>query len=473
MNKKEPTDKNLLIFFDDIEKVNNNSIYEVYSGRDGLTVIFNVNSDYDKFQVNKDLNNLLDKNFTKIPEIVDKGVKNKLYKILLNTNLSYTAYTARQEEQGSVWILNKAIANRERVKFSTVSDIKNNKDYNELEDIFGGKVPQDWLESYLKQQKKILEIYGDQKWQEFKYSGSGSFRQYIENKIRSLGITKYANWTPADIWLVQDQKKVETLIDSEIGKDGKTPTQTVYELNDILRKLFKEKKIVGISLKKVSGKFAIYEEVNVRIANTSRELRAQKKSYNTPKSQIKIKLDLSYISSKKSFNTQDLIVNLGAKFRFQIKSNSGNFRRGAFDNLKFEGTFPSYASARGGKVPVDKLSSLMKENGVLFNNKYAEYPKTLDEFKDQSQKFKTIFDKVRQNITTNIKNSNEFINIFTYMFSSSKMNASLANSKLMQLDFIYQTLKIKPSKKYEEFWTDLFWLSIRKGKEFAPHGKLY
>ena len=199
MNKKEPTDKNLLIFFDDIEKVNNNSIYEVYSGRDGLTVIFNVNSDYDKFQVNKDLNNLLDKNFTKIPEIVDKGVKNKLYKILLNTNLSYTAHTPRQEEEGSVWILNKAIANRERVKFSTVSDIKNNKDYNELEDIFGGKVPQDWLESYLKQQKKILEVYGDQKWQEFKYSGSGSFRQYIENKIRRLinfGFDSDRNYNP-------------------------------------------------------------------------------------------------------------------------------------------------------------------------------------------------------------------------------------------------------------------------------------
>ena len=28
-------------------------------------------------------------------------------------------------------------------------------------------------------------------------------------------------------------------------------------------------------------------------------------------------------------------------------------------------------------------------------------------------------------------------------------------------------------KEYEEFWTDMFCLSIRKGPNFGPHGKLY
>ena len=44
-----------------------------------------------------------------------------------------------------------------KVKFSTIQDIKTHPDYDELKRVFGGEVPNDWLESYLKQQKKMFQ----------------------------------------------------------------------------------------------------------------------------------------------------------------------------------------------------------------------------------------------------------------------------------------------------------------------------
>ena len=64
---------------------------------------------------------------------------------------------------------------------------------------------------------------------------------------------------------VKNQKSIEEEINSELSKNGVIPTQTVNELNDILRRLFKEKKVVGVSLKKISGREAKFEQVNIII----------------------------------------------------------------------------------------------------------------------------------------------------------------------------------------------------------------
>ena len=55
-------------------------------------------------------------------------------------------------------------------------------------------------------------------------------------------------------------------------------------------------------------------------------------------------------------------------------------------------------------------------------------------------------------------------------------DAEVANSKLMQLSFINDVVNIrekKKKKKYTEFWTDMVFLSIKKGDRFGPFGKLY
>lgn len=385
----------------------------------------------------------------------------------LNTNPS-----ASQQEKASVWIFNKVVRNTDRNKvYTTVEGIKKDKDYDELKKIFGGDIPYDWLQSYLKQQEKIFDVYASPEWEVFEYIGSGTFRNFIEDKVKSLGITKIVDWSPVDIWLVKDKQKVEDEINQHIGKNGTTSGQTIGQLNDILRQLFKEKRVVGISLKKVSGEKAIFEEVNIRIGN-QRTLRRAKKQYTTPKSGIKLNFDLS--SKNKGgqivLGTEDLYITLGAKYKFQIRSNRGASK---FDNLKFEGSPVQYSSARGGKAQVDKVIDLLKSNGLNFDNKYQKYPMNLEQFEKSKNKYALMFEEIKKSCTTNIQKKEDFISNFQSLFSSSERNIHAANSKLMQLNFIYQVLKLKPNQKYEEFWTDMFWLSIRKGPEFGPHGKLY
>ena len=45
--------------------------------------------------------------------------------------------------------------------------------------------------------------------------------------------------------------------------EGFKNTQTIEELNQIMRKLYKERKVVGLSLKLISGGQAKYQEVNL------------------------------------------------------------------------------------------------------------------------------------------------------------------------------------------------------------------
>lgn len=384
----------------------------------------------------------------------------------LNTNPS-----ASQQEKASIWIFNKVVRNTDRNKvYTTVEGIKNDKDYGQLKKIFGGDIPYDWLQSYLKQQEKIFDVYASPQWDVFEYRGSGTFRNFIEDKVKSLGITKIADWSPVDIWLVKDKQKVENEINQHIGKNGTTSGQTIDQLNDILRQLFKEKRVVGISLKKVSGEKAIFEQVNIRIGN-QRTLRRAKKQYTTSKSETKLKLDLSLKKGGQiALGTEDLYITLGTKYKFQIKSNGGS---SDFYNLRFEGTMPQSSSARGGKAQVDKVIDLLKSNGLNFENKYQKYPMNLEQFEKSKDKYASMFEEIKKSCTTNIQKKEDFISNFQSLFSSSERNIHAANSKLMQLNFIYQVLTLKPNQKYEEFWTDMFWLSIRKGPKFGPHGKLY
>jgi hypothetical protein len=385
----------------------------------------------------------------------------------LNTDPS-----ASQQEKASIWIFNKVVRNTDRNKvYTTVEGIKNDKDYGQLKKIFGGDIPYDWLQSYLKQQEKIFDVYASPQWDVFEYRGSGTFRNFIEGKVESLGITKIADWSPVDIWLVKDKQKVENEINQHIGKNGTTSGQTIDQLNDMLREMFKEKRVVGISLKKVSGEKAIFEEVNIRIGN-QRTLRRAKKQYTTPKSETKLKLDLSLKNKGGEIvpGTEDLSITLGAKYKFQIRSNRGASK---FDNLKFEGSPVQSSSARGGKAQVDKVIDLLKSNGLNFENKYQKYPMNLEQFEKSKDKYASMFEEIKKSCTTNIQTKDDFISNFQSLFSSSERNIHAANSKLMQLNFIYQVLKLKPNQKYEEFWTDMFWLSIRKGPKFGPFGKLY
>jgi len=63
----------------------------------------------------------------------------------------------------------------------------------------------------------------------------------------------------------------------------------------------------------------------------------------------------------------------------------------------------------------------------------------------------------------------DFVNNITKVFS---VSPQLANTKLMQLTFLYELIK-KPKKTMDTIMTKITLMAQKKGKEFGPFGKLY
>lgn len=377
------------------------------------------------------------------------------------------------QEKGALWIMKRVL--NENIVYKSPNDIKKDPNYDELKKIFkgnlnsSGDVPQDWIESYYKKQEKMLKKFGPKSFSEFKYKKTpGSFHDYIASVYKKYKLGRYENWNAADIWIVNgDQSKIEKQIDSAIS--GSIQVQNIDRLNSILRYLFKNKKVIGISLKKVSGNVAHFVEVNLD----------KKDVYELDKINYKFKvvgkpkLDLTINVNKKlgKYESQDLSVivqSSNEKMRFQIKANTTS----SFSNLKFESTVYGKSSARAGKAEVEKVYKLLKVYGKKFKNDHNQYPKSVEEFNKLSnlKKYIKIFNSIKNNVDTNITSgSREFVQMFNIGF---KNDPFTANSKLQQMNFINEVLKIQ-NKNMENFWTDMVWLSFKRGKDFGPHGKLY
>ena len=162
----------------------------------------------------------------------------------------------------------------------------------------------------------------------------------------------------------------------------------------------------------------------------------------------------------------------GSDYNFQITSNDTSK---ANQNLKFESKPVGASKARGGKAQIKAVEALMKDNGLNYLNKHQNYPKSLSDFakkidgRDKND-YKQMFDRVSKKVSTNIKDS-EFLTVMEDKFNSDK--PFVATSKLMQLHFLDEVFKINSNKKFTEFWTDMLFLSIKKGDRFGPFGKLY
>ena len=100
------------------------------------------------------------------------------------------------------------------------------------------------------------------------------------------------------------------------------------------------------------------------------------------------------------------------------------------------------------------------------------HAKNLQEFNDpiNLKKYIKMFNDIKQKVDTSITaGEQEFIQMFNLGFQYDPITA---NAKLLEMEFIHTVLEIQ-SRKIEDFWTDMVWLSQKKGKGFGPHGKLY
>ena len=389
------------------------------------------------------------------------------------------------QERGSTYVLDRVVRNRKR-KFNTYKQFLNDTDIMDVlkEDVFNNyqdKVDE-WLFTYYEQQRTFIAEYSKPNWEKFAY-GNDDFVTFFSKYIidpelglyndfdEKIKVNKYTEWNPADIYAVKDMKKVKGELDEIFHKGDKDNIgASMVELNGYLMDMLKKKKLVGISLKKISDKtIGILEERNTKILKF-KDPHVEDKNFTM--SDIKFVID--NIWDGKFVSTT---VKYGTSFSLSVRSSSSEF-----ENLVFA-TQITGASAQGGNAPTDMVIKAIHANTTSqnkFENKNKHYPTTKEEFyqskpsgsiKYTTSNYKTWFKDVSKKFTRSPKYEKFEDEIGNLYNTRVKKDAAIAQTKLMQLHFYYDTLK-----KYsndETFWLRILYLGMKVGKIFAPHAKIY
>jgi len=370
------------------------------------------------------------------------------------------ATVTRKQELASLWIIKRAL--KDRIKYKCPEDISRDKKYKELVAIYPDVMEDEWLQSFFAQQKKLLEVFSGKTFTE--YNREGGFMDYISNLIRDkFKISKKDSWNPADIWLVQNETSVKQTIDKAM--EGKSVS--ISKLNDVMKILYAKNKLAGVSLKKVSGKVARYEEVNTKNAL----MKDAKFVMTLDRSVMKMgnKSDKTLVSADMRID----IKSANDVCEFQIRQNGKGFNQ----NLKFDGKFKGAGAARIGKVPVDLLAKLLAEYGIgnnktlFFVNNHNLYPKSLGEFDKLKSVYLKRFKYVNKKTDTGISDS-KFVETMIKSYNSADLKNGVSHTKLMELDFLYCICSIQPAKR-DKMLTDMVFLAEKRGQQFGPFGKLY
>jgi hypothetical protein len=379
---------------------------------------------------------------------------------------SSTELTEMQEKT-SAWIFDQAL--NHNVKYKSPDEIYNDKKFKK--EIIGTPskkgiypyVTSEWIDSFYKQQKKFLDEFSDAKFKEF--SVKGGFMDFVSKLVtQKYGIGKKDAWDPADVWFVQNEQQVVKII-----KDAIENTNDIEVLNTILRTLFKERKVVGISLKLVDKRVdkARYQEVNIQEGILFTSGRHPTFTITNIRCDFLLRDDNTFKAANATITflvkyTKEII-----KYTVTIRTSGRTYRPG---NLIFEFQEPG-GSAQIGKAPVELVYEAAKRNKMNFKNIWQDYPSTTPMFVEEENKYKEMFDVVNKKVETNIKTSDEFSRNILKQIADPD-NYGTANSKLMQLKFLYEMTKLT-EKKTEKFITDLFFLAEKRGPGFGPFGKLY
>jgi hypothetical protein len=303
----------------------------------------------------------------------------------------------------------------------------------------------EWEETFFQQQKTVVDKVPNNT--NFSYSRDDGFMEDISELVKDFEIAKKDSWNPADIWLVDNPKEQMKVL---------SKSKSIEEVNEKLRKLFKKNIIVGISLKKMSGKVAKWELVNVE-ASLFKNL----PTFEIGDVRCQLDFDNNGLTSTDSvYNVKSGNAIVGY---FQIRQNSKGF-----NNLKVEGTAKGSTAARLGKVPLDLLAVTMSDYKIKLNNKHQNFPTTAKDFLEEKSHYQKMFNAIHGKITSNITKE-EFENNIIKIY---KTSPDIALSKLMQIDFLHEVFSLS-KKNQNAFTTNIYFLSQKKGPIFGPFGKLY
>jgi hypothetical protein len=453
-----------------------------------------------------------------------------IFKRALQDNVNYESLTPtnqfvdkkEQEIIKNLWMNYVDSNGKQKTRqWATWLNIRFDKKYHELEKIFDSQskegynfvsVPLDWQKSFFAQQQAMLSKFSGSNFKIMEFGRDKEhFMEFISKLVKPLGVTKKDTWNPADIWIV-DKNKVSNIEKSltdvvefkknENPSDEKQKIIKLQELNKILRTLYANKIIIGVSLKLTKEK-ADYIDVNVVLngsglddAGTQKrfkeiedmlcELKLIKcdlsllpfskiytttKSYDDKVKKMKALLKSSnYPEDPKSFGTQETSLEIKENdyksYSLTIKATQTS----EYSNLKYEPTEKGKSSAKLGKAGVNQVDELFKSYGLSFQNDNKKYPKVYSVQVDKIvQQFASRKNSAGIPFITNETSAQKFLSNIKEVYKSDPVTAQ---SKLMQLDLFSEILGLKENQ-VRKLMTDIVYIAKKEGKAYGPFGKVY
>ena len=464
--------KNVKEYFDKLDKIGRTALDDSAMVGQGVELFFEKKFNLAQEKALKNnVTKILDENFSGSYELgkLEYDAGESILMIKIADSGAPPKIPTDIQEAGSAFVLTQVL--KKNKKFTSGADILNDADTRSgLDKIFSGNYNdglKEWTHSYFEHQEAFFKKFQPSQWDVFEHGGQ-DFMKFIKEqcqivkevtasgKLQDVG--KYETWNPADIWAVKDKGKIKSEIDRAIQEDG---TATLKELNNVLLKMLKENRLIGLSLKKIDPK----ETASFIYVN-----RDPKKIEFAQVEEIKMS-DIKFeMKTKMDKNVGDM--NQGGYCLFgKYTINIIRTPTSGFSNLKFERVVKS-SGGRGGAAPVAMVGKLLKSRNpsATFVNDNNKYPKTKDEFLNDRRDYEKMY-KSLNGVITGTKNYAEFKSRIISMYESKNSKSKgVAQSKLMQLHFFSDALAKK--KNEPEFWTDMLYLSLKVGKRFAPHGKL-
>jgi len=389
-------------------------------------------------------------NKDKVEIETDTGITLRLRKTgKVSVGASTDAVETAYQERASLLVIEEAIQKRKTYRDNTA--LQKAPIFKKLVEVYP-EINDKWCNGFAAQGREMRKQFSGKKFDTYVRDG-GFMDWYTKHIANRYQIRKKDTLNPADIWMINEEKVVKNRINS---------ANSLEEHNNIMRRLYKERKLCGISLKAITGKNARFEEVNMKESIPATE------SYELDNITMKFS-----ITPEGRLDTTDTLIDisnaLGMGAKFQIRQNSKGF-----NNLKFEPTQRGAGAARLGKVPLAMLKVLLESYGIFekdYENKWQMYPGNGQEFEEEQDDYKMMFDAVHGSVTSNIQ-KDDFIPNVIRSFETTDVANGYITSKLMQLKFVYHLLSLSTDEQ-NILLTEMLYLGAKKGKIFGPHGKLY
>ena len=409
------------------------------------------------------------------------------------------ATMTRIQEIGTARVLRHAMKGSNH-DLTTVAKIKADDQVMEnLREVFKrigdiDEVDDEWLHNFAAQNRIVLEKIKRRDFQHF--NREGGFMDFISDLLRKkFKIHPKDNWNPADIWLIHNETQKMNFIkdamkapkEGDVIKGRWRVSAKLNQLNKIFRDWFKSEELMGLSLKKVTAKDALWKVYNTN-DDFFNDIGSKFMSFES----AQCFMDLESIKGVRTFASQDtrLLVRDGPKggqgtiYDFQIKANSSS----KLDNLKYEPTQHGASAARMGKATVEYVENLLKLYvGDKFkkSNSDPEYARNADTFANQKTKWvKRIDTLISKGVTVEsdkYKGStldgeacyDKIMTVFGTQYW-------VANSKLMQISWLSLVMSLQGNNtdsnagdQLDEFCTDMVYLASKAGPRYGPFAKVF